>query len=103
MVRLVLPEAPRRPRSTSSGGEFSVSTFYGNVTRSKRVSLFTLSSIEKREVLIGNTIHLRAVREYRKIVEAELHEVCAKAIDIIDKDLLTYSCSYRSWIFRYKI
>ena len=61
---------------------------YKNVIDARRASWRIVSSIEQKEEGRGNADHVSVIREYRAKIEAELSEICAGIVKLIDEKLV---------------
>eukprot|EP00270_Netrium_digitus_P012116 TRINITY_DN390_c0_g1_i1.p1 TRINITY_DN390_c0_g1~~TRINITY_DN390_c0_g1_i1.p1 ORF type:complete len:271 (+),score=73.84 TRINITY_DN390_c0_g1_i1:57-815(+) len=80
-----------------------LSVGYKNVIGARRASWRIMSSIEQKEESKGNEEHVRAIKEYRGKVEAELSGICSDILNIIDANLIPSSNTGESKVFYYKM
>ncbi|XP_022726071.1 14-3-3 protein 6-like [Durio zibethinus] len=65
-----------------------LSVAYKNVIGARRASWRIVSSIEQKEEGRGNADHVSVIREYRAKIEAELSEICAGILKLLDDKLV---------------
>jgi len=86
-----------------------LSVAYKNVVGSRRASLRTIASIEKKEENRSKLDHLQKAREYHKKVEKELSGICEEIINLLEKNLIptsaedTSDAKTESLVFYYKM
>jgi 14-3-3 protein epsilon len=80
-----------------------LSVAYKNVIGSLRAAWRIVSSIEQKEEGRKNDGHVVLVKEYRSKIEAELSEVCASILRILDSNLIPSAVASESSVFYLKM
>ncbi|GAV59249.1 LOW QUALITY PROTEIN: 14-3-3 domain-containing protein, partial [Cephalotus follicularis] len=101
MEKLVTSSTPATELSVEERNLLSVA--YKNVIGSLRAAWRTVSSIEQKEESRRNEEHVILVKEYRSKVEAELSEVCAGILKLLDSNLVPSAVSSESKVFYLKM
>ncbi|KAL5230064.1 hypothetical protein ABZP36_028840 [Zizania latifolia] len=93
----------------AGGGELTVeernllSVAYKNVIGARRASWRIVSSIEQKEEGRGAAAHAAAARGYRGRVEAELSNICAGILRLLDERLVPAAAAVDSKVFYLKM
>jgi 14-3-3 protein epsilon len=101
MQKLVLGSTPASELNVEERNLMSVA--YKNVIGSLRAAWRIVSSIEQKEESRKNEEHVALVKEYRSKVEAELSEVCASILRILDSNLVPSAVASESKVFYLKM
>lgn len=101
MQKLVVVSTPSSELSVEERNLISVA--YKNVIGSLRAAWRIVSSIEQKEEGRKNDEHAVLVKDYRSKVEAELSNVCASILELLDKNLIPSGSSSESKVFYYKM
>lgn len=81
-----------------------LSVAYKNVIGSRRACWRAISSLEaKEDVKRGAGSQLPLIRAYKKQIEAELGEICADVLDLLDKFLIPAAPSEDAKVYFYKM
>ncbi|MBA0751545.1 hypothetical protein Gogos_000462 [Gossypium gossypioides] len=80
-----------------------LSVAYKNVIGARRASWRIVSSIEQKEEGRGNADHVSVIREYRAKIEAELSEICAGILNLLDEKLVPAAKTGDSKVFYLKM
>ena len=80
-----------------------LSVGYKNVIGARRASWRILSSIEQKEEAKGNDVNVKRIKEYRKMVESELSNICNDVMRVIDEHLIPSAAAGESTVFYYKM
>jgi len=81
-----------------------LSVAYKNVIGSRRACWRAISSLEQKEdVKRGAGAHVPLIRAYKKQIEAELGEVCADVLSLLDKFLIPAAPSDDAKVYFYKM
>ncbi|MBA0766274.1 hypothetical protein Goshw_019159 [Gossypium schwendimanii] len=80
-----------------------LSVAYKNVIGARRASWRIVSSIEQKEEGRGNADHVSVIREYRAKIEAELSEICAGILKLLDEKLVPAAGTGDSKVFYLKM
>lgn len=80
-----------------------LSVAYKNVIGSLRAAWRIVSSIEQKEESRKNDEHVTLVKEYRSKVEAELSDVCAGILALLDSHLVPSATGSESKVFYLKM
>ncbi|KAE8668263.1 14-3-3-like protein [Hibiscus syriacus] len=80
-----------------------LSVAYKNVIGARRASWRIISSIEQKEEGRGNTDHVSVIREYRAKIEAELSEICAGILKLLEEKLVPVAGTGDSKVFYLKM
>ncbi|KAA3463564.1 14-3-3 protein 6-like [Gossypium australe] len=80
-----------------------LSVAYKNVIGARRASWRIVSSIEQKEEGRGNADHVAVIREYRAKIEAELSEICAGILKLLDEKLVPAAGNGDSKVFYLKM
>ncbi|GAB2283238.1 14-3-3-like protein GF14 kappa, variant 2 [Dionaea muscipula] len=95
--------------STASGSEPTVeernllSVAYKNVIGSLRAAWRIVSSIEQKEESRRNDDNVAVIKDYRSKVEAELSDVCASILKLLDSHLLPSATTSEGKVFYLKM
>jgi 14-3-3 protein epsilon len=101
MQKLVLGSTPASELNVEERNLMSVA--YKNVIGSLRAAWRIVSSIEQKEESRKNEEHVALVKEYRSKVEAELSEVCASILRLLDSNLVPSASASESKVFYLKM
>lgn len=101
MQKLVLGSTPASELNVEERNLMSVA--YKNVIGSLRAAWRIVSSIEQKEESRKNEEHVVLVKEYRSKVEAELSEVCASILRLLDSNLVPSALASESKVFYLKM
>ena len=101
MEKLVVGCTPASELTVEERNLLSVA--YKNVIGSLRAAWRIVSSIEQKEEGRKNEDHVALVKEYRSKVEAELSDVCASILKILDSNLVPSASSSESKVFYLKM
>ncbi|PPS02364.1 hypothetical protein GOBAR_AA18310 [Gossypium barbadense] len=80
-----------------------LSVAYKNVIGARRASWRIVSSIEQKEEGRGNADHVAVIRDYRAKIEAELSEICAGILKLLDENLVPAAGNGDSKVFYLKM
>ncbi|KHG29579.1 Uncharacterized protein F383_10830 [Gossypium arboreum] len=80
-----------------------LSVAYKNVIGARRASWRIVSSIEQKEEGRGNADHVAVIRDYRAKIEAELSEICAGILKLLDEKLVPAAGNGDSKVFYLKM
>ncbi|KAJ1943089.1 14-3-3 protein [Linderina macrospora] len=80
-----------------------LSVAYKNVIGARRASWRIISSIEQKETSKGNTEHVAIVSQQRKVVEAELANICKDILNVLDTSLIGSATTGESKVFYLKM
>ncbi|MBA0549642.1 hypothetical protein Goshw_015520 [Gossypium schwendimanii] len=80
-----------------------LSVAYKNVIGARRASWRIVSSIEQKEEGRGNADHVSIIREYRAKIEAELSEICAGILKLLEEKLVPAAGNGDSKVFYLKM
>lgn len=80
-----------------------LSDAYKNVVGSRRAILKNVSSMEKKEVDVGNQNNVTSIRSYRERVESELSSMCGDIFRLIDSILIPIARNPESKVFYLKM
>ncbi|KAE8670047.1 14-3-3-like protein GF14 phi [Hibiscus syriacus] len=80
-----------------------LSVAYKNVIGARRASWRIVSSIEQKEEGRGNTDHVSVIRDYRAKIEAELCEICAGILKLLEENLVPAAGTGDSKVFYLKM
>lgn len=101
MQKLVLGSTPGSELSVEERNLLSVA--YKNVIGSLRAAWRIVSSIEQKEESRKNEEHVVLVKDYRSKVEAELSDVCASILQLLDSNLIPSASASESKVFYLKM
>lgn len=101
MQKLVLGATPASELTVEERNLLSVA--YKNVIGSLRAAWRIVSSIEQKEESRKNEEHAVLVKDYRSKVEAELCEVCASILRLLDSNLVPSGSVSESKVFYLKM
>lgn len=101
MEKLVLGSTPASELNVEERNLMSVA--YKNVIGSLRAAWRIVSSIEQKEESRKNEEHVALVKDYRSKVEAELSEVCASILRLLDSNLVPSASASESKVFYLKM
>ncbi|XP_057974216.1 14-3-3 protein 7-like isoform X2 [Malania oleifera] len=76
---------------------------YKNVIGARRASWQALSSFEKEEEAKGSRKNVKGIKDYKRVVEVELSNICNDMLAVIDEHLLPHSQVTESIVFYYKL
>ncbi|GMJ03464.1 GENERAL REGULATORY FACTOR1-G-BOX FACTOR 14-3-3 HOMOLOG ISOFORM CHI, general regulatory factor 1 [Hibiscus trionum] len=80
-----------------------LSVAYKNVIGARRASWRIVSSIEQKEEGRGNNDHVSVIRDYRAKIEAELSDICAGILKLLDEKLVPAAGTGESKVFYLKM
>lgn len=80
---------------------FSVA--YKNVIGTRRAAWRIISAIEQKEEQRQDQVKVNRIKEYRKVIEKELTEICNEIFELIDKHLIPNATSGESKVFFHKM
>ncbi|KAL3902164.1 MAG: hypothetical protein SGCHY_000015 [Lobulomycetales sp.] len=80
-----------------------LSVAYKNVIGARRASWRIVSSIEQKEENKGNEGQVKKIKDYRQKIEAELADVCADILMVLDQHLIPAAEAGESKVFYYKM
>lgn len=80
-----------------------LSVAFKNVIGARRASWRVISSIEQKESQKGAEKNVEINREYRALIEKELHDICKVILEILDKNLIPSAKAGESKVFYYKM
>ena len=95
-------------RSWQQAGQLSneernlLSVAYKNYVGSRRAAWRTISAIQNREEFKGSR-HLELIKEYRKRIEAELHDICKDVLSLLKDVLIARSDNNEAKVFYMKM
>ncbi|KAJ0975541.1 hypothetical protein J5N97_017506 [Dioscorea zingiberensis] len=96
--------------AASGGEELSVEernllsvAYKKNVIGARRASWRIVSSIEQKEDARGNAQHVAVIRDYRSKIEAELSNICAGILRLLDSCLVSSASLSDSKVFYLKM
>ncbi|XP_057470137.1 14-3-3 protein 10 [Actinidia eriantha] len=101
MEKLVAGSTPAGELTVEERNLLSVA--YKNVIGSLRAAWRIVSSIEQKEESRKNDDHVVLVKDYRSKVEAELSQVCAGILKLLDSNLVPSASSSESKVFYLKM
>jgi 14-3-3 protein epsilon len=101
MEKLVVGSTPAEELTVEERNLLSVA--YKNVIGSLRAAWRIISSIEQKEESRKNDDHVGLVKEYRSKVEAELSDVCAGILKLLDSNLVPSASTSESKVFYLKM
>eukprot|EP01025_Chloroclados_australasicus_P027108 TRINITY_DN2690_c1_g3_i1.p3 TRINITY_DN2690_c1_g3~~TRINITY_DN2690_c1_g3_i1.p3 ORF type:complete len:263 (+),score=43.94 TRINITY_DN2690_c1_g3_i1:214-1002(+) len=80
-----------------------LSVAYKNVIGARRASWRIVTSIEQKEESKGNEDHVEKIKNYRKVVEKELGDICKSILELLDEHLIPTASSGESKVFYLKM
>jgi 14-3-3 protein epsilon len=80
---------------------FSVA--YKNLIGTRRAAWRIISAIEQKEESRQDQIRVQRIREYRKVVEKELTDICNEIFTLIDENLIPSATTGESKVFFHKM
>ncbi|XWS14936.1 hypothetical protein CRYUN_Cryun35bG0051200 [Craigia yunnanensis] len=101
MQKLVLGSTPAAELTVEERNLLSVA--YKNVIGSLRAAWRIVSSIEQKEEGRKNEEHVVLVKEYRSKIEAELSDVCASILTLLESNLIPSAAVSESKVFYLKM
>ncbi|CAH9067119.1 unnamed protein product [Cuscuta epithymum] len=101
MDKLVLSSTPAAELTIEERNLLSVA--YKNVIGSLRAAWRIVSSIEQKEESRKNEEHVSLIKDYRGKVEAELSQVCAGILNLLQSNLVPSASTSESKVFYLKM
>eukprot|EP01124_Arcella_intermedia_P020196 TRINITY_DN276_c0_g1_i1.p1 TRINITY_DN276_c0_g1~~TRINITY_DN276_c0_g1_i1.p1 ORF type:complete len:269 (-),score=59.28 TRINITY_DN276_c0_g1_i1:76-795(-) len=80
-----------------------LSVAYKNVIGARRAAWRIISSIEQKEKSKGNELHVSAIKKYSAKIHAELNDIVADVMDVLDNHVIPNATNDEAKIFYYKM